>query len=201
METEPEFNDWLQQAQAGSTDALGQALEACRNYLLMVAERELDVSLRAKGGASDIVQETFIEAQRTFPRFSSDSQEAFQAWLRAMLLNNLADFRRRYRGTQKRSADRERSLEGGASSVDWRGSLAAETRTPSGEFVHQETLDGVDSALRRLPEDYQRVVTLRYMDNCSFDQIAEKMGRSANAIRKLFARAIERLQLEMERAP
>ena len=54
MDNHREIQDWLTAAQAGSNDALGQALEACRAYLLLVAERELDPNLRAKGGASDV---------------------------------------------------------------------------------------------------------------------------------------------------
>ena len=53
----------LAAARTGSSEALGQALQACRGYLLLLAERELDPDLRAKGGASDVVQETFLEAQ------------------------------------------------------------------------------------------------------------------------------------------
>ena len=41
-------------------------MEACRLYLLSIADRRLDEDLRAKGGTSDLVQETFLEAQRDF---------------------------------------------------------------------------------------------------------------------------------------
>lgn len=198
MEVRPDVERWLKSAREGSPEALGLALEACKTYLLLIAEREMDPGLRSKGGASDIVQETFIEAQQAFSRFGSDTHEEFLAWLRALLLNNVADFRRRYRGTQKRSSDREVALETGTSSVDWRGGLAAAIQTPSGEFVEQETLRQMESALARLPEEYQQVITYRYMEDCSFDEIAQRMGRTPNAAQKLFARAIDRLQLEME---
>jgi RNA polymerase sigma-70 factor (ECF subfamily) len=65
---------YLPEARAGSPEALGRALEGCRLYLLALAERELDAGLRAKGGASDLVQETFLEAQRDFARFRGDSE-------------------------------------------------------------------------------------------------------------------------------
>ncbi len=190
---------WLAAAQEGSADALGQALEACRAYLLLVAEREMDPALRAKGGASDIVQETFIEAHRAFPRFTSQSHDEFLAWLRAMLLNNVTDFRRKYRGTLKRSSDREVAIDGGTSSSDWRGLLASDVPTPSGEFSQQETMREIENALRRLPEDYQQVIFYRYEENLSFDEIAQRMQRTSNAVQKLFARSIDRLQAEMER--
>jgi len=204
MGINPQVNEWLVEAKAGSPEALAQALEACRVYLTIIAEREIDPVLRAKGGASDLVQETFIEAQRAFNRFSTGSQEEFLAWLRKLLLNNVADFRRRYRGTAKRASDREVHLESSApnsSSRDWRGNLPAAINTPSGEFVQRETIEQVEQALRKLPDDYRQVVTYRSLEDRSFEEIAQLMNRSPNAVRKLFARAIEQLQSEMESGP
>src|SRR5438105_7704898 len=60
-EPAPDAARRLAQARAGSREALGQALEACRRYLLRIAEDDLDPALRAKGGASDLVQQTFLE--------------------------------------------------------------------------------------------------------------------------------------------
>ena len=51
----PDVERRLAEARAGSVPALGEALEACRRYLLGVAQRELDPQLRAKRGASDLV--------------------------------------------------------------------------------------------------------------------------------------------------
>src|SRR5580700_9060811 len=84
-------------ARRGSREALGNALEACRRYLLAIASRELDPDLRAKGGASDLVQETFLEAQRDFARFQGSSPEELRAWLRQVLLHNVGAFTRRFR--------------------------------------------------------------------------------------------------------
>lgn len=58
--------NWIAAARDGSDDALGESLEACRAYLLLVARQEIDPALMAKAGASDLVQETFLEAQRDF---------------------------------------------------------------------------------------------------------------------------------------
>src|SRR5581483_10218334 len=97
----------LPEARAGCREALGQVLEAYRTYLLLIANGELDPELRAKGGASDLVQETFLEAHRDFAGFHGDSGEQLQAWLRQLLLHNLANFVRRYRQTDKRQVGRE----------------------------------------------------------------------------------------------
>ena len=64
--TDQSTADWLQAARDGSREAMGNLLEACRAYLLLVANRELAADLRAKGGASDLVQDTFLEGHRNF---------------------------------------------------------------------------------------------------------------------------------------
>jgi len=59
----------IHQAHGGSSEALGQLLDGCRGYLLRIAGEDIDPRLRAKGEPSDIVQETFLEAQRDFGEF------------------------------------------------------------------------------------------------------------------------------------
>ena len=62
----------------------------------------LDPDLAAKGGGSDLVQDTLLGAYRDFATFHGRSRDELHAWLRKILENNLAVFRRRYRGTRKR---------------------------------------------------------------------------------------------------
>src|SRR5688572_10144944 len=106
----PNLAERLQAARAGSNDALGEALEACRAYLLFIANEELTPDLQAKGGASDLVQQTFLDAQRDFHRFQGDSDVELRAWLREVLRCNAANFARHHRA-QKRQAAREVPLE------------------------------------------------------------------------------------------
>lgn len=186
-------------ARTGSRDALGEAMEACRAYLLTVAERELDPALRAKGGVSDLVQETFLEAQRDFPRFIGNSDREWLAWLRQVLLNNLAAFSRRYRDTQKRQLDHETRLPSDGSLGDAMPAVLDDESSHSARLIERERDAALRQAIARLPDDYRMVLTLRYDQGCSFDEIAIRMARTANAVRKLWARAIERLQEELER--
>lgn len=189
---------WLAQAHAGEATALGEALEACRTYLLHVAEHELDANLRAKGGASDIVQQTFMEAQQDFSRFSGTSEAELLAWLRRMLLNNISNFRRQWVQTAKRSAKREVSIHPADSGAQERSWLADGMSTPSKQMMAGEQEDALYAALDRLPEDYAQVLRLRYVEGLPFEEVATRMNRTANAVRKLWARAIEKLQEEME---
>ncbi|MDB5386008.1 MAG: sigW 16 [Planctomycetaceae bacterium] len=178
-------------------DALGEALEACRAYLLAVADRELDEDLRNKGGASDIVQETFLEAHRDIAQFQGSSDDELRAWLRRLLLNNVSNFRRHYRDTDKRATGREVPVNSFGSSGDWRDALAADSLTPSMHLMNQERDIALERAIQRLPEDYREIILHRYRDELPFEEIAIRMNRSNDAVRKLWCRAIERLEQEL----
>jgi RNA polymerase sigma-70 factor (ECF subfamily) len=189
---------WLDAARAGSPEALGQALEACRNYLLAIANRELHADLQAKGGASDIVQDTFLEAQKDFAKFTGSSPDELRAWLRALLQHRMANFVRHYRQTQKRGLERELPLDAGDSAASPARAVAADGPTPSQEVVAREQAEAVERILQRLPEDYRTVIRLRYQEDLAFEEIGRRMQRTAEAARKLWWRAIERLQDEMD---
>lgn len=185
-------------AAAGSAEALGLLLESYRNFLLSVAEAELDSALRVKAGASDLVQRTFLEAYRDFANFRGQTREELQAWLRRMLLNNLADHIRGYRQSAKRAVGREVPL----AEIDWQGDGAVPIvdpgSSPSRGALRHEARQRLDAALARLPEHYQQVIRLRHHEQLDFRTIGTRLGRSTDAARKIWARAIEQLRREFE---
>ena len=191
----------LSEARHGSRDALGQILDTQRNYLLSIAQTELGMDLQAKGGASDLVQDTFLEAQRDFQHFGGASSGELRAWLRQLLLHHVGKFARRYRTTRKRRIAREFRLHETGANIAGQTDIATSQPSPSDHAIAHEQADVVKQALQRLPEDYQRVITLRYQEHHSFDDIGRIMGRSVNAVRKLWARAVEQLQHELEGLP
>lgn len=197
-ESSQDTDHWLSEARAGSRDALGQALETCRRYLLLVAQRQLDPALQAKGGASDLVQETFLEAQRDFAQFTGSSEAELLAWLRRLLLNNVGNFARRYRDAKKRAVGREIALEPDSSTGNLTRGLASDNPSPSGQAIEREQADALERLLAQLPADYARVIRLRYQEGRSFEEIGQMMNRSPDASRKLWARAMERLHHDWE---
>jgi RNA polymerase sigma-70 factor (ECF subfamily) len=188
---EPVFH-WLREARGGSPEALGRALEACRRYLARIARRELAADLRAKGGASDLVQEAFLEAHRGFGQFRGASADEFRGWLRRLLLNRAAKAGRRFRAARKRAVGRE---------VAWRGDRPTEApvdpTTPSRVVGGREEGARVRRAVAELPADHQAVLRLRYEQQLSFDQIGAALGRTGNAARLLWLRAVERLRADL----
>lgn len=182
------------EARAGSTEALGKLLDQSRPYLLEIANAELDAMLRNKVGASDMVQETFLEAQRIFARFDGANPPELRAWLRAILLNKIGTTTRYYRDAAKRQATREVAF---SPDSDRQAELEQSGPTPSRTMMAHERAAALRLAILRLPEHYRQLIVWRQMEDLSFDTIAERLGKSTEAVRKLWSRAIQQLQLEL----
>ena len=97
-------------ARQGERRVLGTLLETYRNYLTLLARSQLGRSLQSRASPSDVVQETFLEAHRDFDKFRGQSQGELLAWMRTILLHNIARVVERHRGAQKRDVRREDSL-------------------------------------------------------------------------------------------
>ena len=188
----------LAAARAGSREALGQVLSQYHCYLLQVARRQLARDLQAKGDASDLVQETFLEAQRFFDRFEGHSGDELRAWLRCVLVHQSAKVGRRFRSTQKRRLAREVRLDACRPLTAADSALPpAVVPSPSAHLLARERHEVLRRALERLPEDYRRVMLLRYQKEMTFEEVGREMRRSADAVRMLWARALERLKHEL----
>src|SRR5437870_12386577 len=123
-EDAPEF--LLIQARAGDAAALGRLLELYRNYLRLQARALIGAGLRVRLDPSDLVQETLLEAHRDFVGFTGQTEGEVVAWLRRILVHNLADQIKRHQAGG-RDYRRKESLEAklDRSSLDVQTALAA----------------------------------------------------------------------------
>lgn len=181
----------LDKARQGDRLALEQLVELFREYLLLIANSELTAELRAKVGASDLVQETIVQAHQHFHEFAGGAATEFRGWIRAILLNRIFAVRRHYCGTQQRDLSREVSWDEqqGAAAL-----LHAADDTPSKYAALREQRLAINEAMQSLPPEYRQVLWLRYWERLTFVEIGDCMGRSPDAARKLWLRAIDRLQ-------
>lgn len=177
----------------GSADTRGKLFERCRNYLLLMAERQLDPGLRGKVGASDLVQQAFLDAERGFGEFRGQTEVELRAWLHRILEHRVGRAVRQYRLATKRDVRSECSL-----SVWSDLQLAGDVETPSRHVMAAEEADRLTLALSQLPGHYQDVIHLRNTERKSFDEIGALMGRSPEAVRKLWVRAIEQLRVALD---
>lgn len=192
-------SELIQRARAGQGDARDQLFALCRSYLGFVARSQVETWLRVKVDASDLVQQTMLEAHRDFDRFEGRSEKEWLGWLKKILSHNAADFVRHYRGTAKRQARREVRFRDPADSLSpGVAEPAAPVRTPSQEFLALDNELRVTAALAELPPDYQEVVLLRNLERLPFSEVAQRMGRSRPAVQMLWMRAIKKLQAALE---
>ena len=173
-------------------------MTGCRNYLLLVANRSLSEDMQAKLGASDLVQETFAQAQQIFDRFQGHTEEELLAWLARILEYKLTYATRQFRHTEKRDVAREVLLAGGDPGSRPVAPVAACCQSPSDVAIRGEEVERLERARSTLNEDQRRVIILRTWEGYSFEQVGEQMSRSADAARKLWARAVIQLQRKLK---
>ena len=127
-------------------------LERFRSYLRLLARLQLDPRLQTKLDASDIVQQTLLQAHEHLHQFRGKSEEELAGWLRTILANTLGAAMRRYL-SEGRDLGRERSLQESLeqSSARIECWLAAEQSSPS-ERVDTPVLAVVDGKEIRLKD-------------------------------------------------
>jgi RNA polymerase sigma-70 factor, ECF subfamily len=192
------FQAAVEGAHRGSLTALGALFEECRDYLLLVANRQLGGGLQAKIGASDLVQETFLQAQEIFGRFEGHSKDELLAWLKRILEFKLAQATRTFVATQMRQAGLEVPIDFVA------GRLVSDVRrpdqpTPGSWARRSENQQKLVRALDRLPPDYRLAIGLRSFEHKSFAELGATLQRSAAAARMVWVRALAQLELELQR--
>jgi RNA polymerase sigma-70 factor (ECF subfamily) len=173
---------------------MGKILEPYRDFLLGTADRDLADDLQAKHGASDLVQETFLEAVRGFARFEGRSPDELQRWLKAILGFRLIDFARRYRHGGKRQIGREVPLEGPLGSDVGPPEPAARDKTPRSNAIAQEEALHLWIALEAMPERDSLLLRMRDQEGLPFAEIGSRLGLSADAARKAWLRALRQLR-------
>jgi RNA polymerase sigma-70 factor, ECF subfamily len=196
----PDPEELLEAARAGNVAALGELLELYRNYLDLLARLQIGRRLQGKVDAADVVQEIFLKAHAAFGQFRGSTEVELLAWLRQILARLLVDLMRRYYGARGRDVRLERDL---AAELD-RSSrfldqalLAAQT-SPSVRAVRREQAVLLADALNRLPAAYREVLILHHLEECSFPEVARRMGRTVDSVEKLWARGLARLRRVLE---
>lgn len=186
-------------ARLGGEAALGTLLELYRNYLRLQARIEIGRHLQGKLDASDVVQETFLDAHRHFPQFQGRTEQQLVHWLRQILAGKVSNLVRHYAGTQGRDIRREQSyhVHLNQSSLRLEQALPGSVSSPSQQAVKREQAVLLADALERLPEDYREVILLRHWESLPFQEIARRLRRTKDSVEKLWLRALTRLRQSM----
>lgn len=186
----------LQAARCGDHEARGQLLELYRNYLRLLARLQIGRRLQGKADPSDLVQDAFLAAQREFEQFRGNTEGELVDWLRQILASKLVDLARRYLSTRRRDVRLERQfveeVDGSAAALGM--ALAQAGSSPSEAAVRRERAVLLADAIKSLPADYGEVIILRHLEGLSLSDVAARMDRTLDSVKKLWVRGIAKLR-------
>jgi RNA polymerase sigma-70 factor (ECF subfamily) len=186
-------------AHSAEPQAVGRLLDSYRAYLMLLARVSMRHELRGKLSWSDVVQETLLKAHGAFGQFQEQTESELAAWLRQILVRTVADLVRRYRRA-RRDVRHEQCL---ADALDdsvsgFRNLIAADQSSPSEQLQRREASVLLAEALEVLPADYREVISLRTLEDRGWNDVADEMRRSPDAVRMLWVRAIKQLRVVLE---
>ncbi len=177
----------LDRARSGSRDALGRLLDRCGTRLLCLIRLRLGPDLRSCLESRDILQSTMVKALAGFDRFRGEHEGSLMAWLARIAANEIRDLAD-FHGRQRRAPGRlQTSVE-----LD---RLAARVRSETSRIALDQRRLRLERALEALSPEHREVIVLRKLEELSFVDIGDRIGRSADASRMLLARAMAALTM------
>lgn len=181
--------DLLEQARNGNRQSLSRAFEKYRRRLAVLVHFKLGSHARELADAEDVVQETCLRAFRDIASFSYQSPGSFFRWLSAIADHVIVD-RVRYRNRECRAGDEVRFR----SETNPLGPDPADTRTPSRLLAQREAVERLLDRLNALPEDYRQAILMAKIERLSTAEMAERLGKSREAVALLVYRAVKRFR-------
>jgi RNA polymerase sigma-70 factor (ECF subfamily) len=180
----------LREALAGSDAALDSLYERYGPRLLSFIRLKMGRSLRARLESRDILQATFLKSFQHFDDFQGDEGRSLLGWMMRIAEHEIRD-RVDFHHRQQRDADREDHLDGDALA------LANRSRSALSKLIADERAARLEAALETLTEAPRPVILLRTFEELSFPEIARVLGKSEDASRMQYARAMTALTLAL----
>lgn len=193
-ETDRLLND-AREKSAGAADALfGEFREPLRRMIGL----RLDPAIARRVDASDIVQDVLLEANLRLVEYLKKPDMPFHLWLRHLAQDRIIDTHRRHRLAQRRSIDKEQSIERPAWSDDSSASLAQQfvdqERTPASEAIQHELQRKLASAVNELADDDREIILMRHHEMLSNQEVAAALTLTEAAASMRYLRAVRRLK-------
>jgi len=191
----PDDEDLVRRAQAGDASALTVLMVRYQALLTRHAERQLPDFLRPRVSIADVVQEAQIVVHERNHEFEDRGAGSFRNWLLKIVDLKVKEVLRTHMATAKRAVGREVVKRTNVRTAYF---VSGES-SPSQVAVGDELQGVARQAMDALPEDYRQVLGLAREQGMSLREVAACMGRSREAIKKLYGRALSRFTEEFER--
>ena len=189
----------------GDRAALAELFNRHRDRLWRIINFRLDPRLAGRIDADDVLQETYLAAERRIQHVLEDAPEGMFIWFRLLANQTLAEVHRRHLGIQARDPTRERSISGGYSGESTSFSISSRLfghlTSPSQAVLRNELSEQLDMALASMDDMDREVLALRHFEELSNRETARVLNLSEQAASMRYVRALNRLQHILKAIP
>jgi RNA polymerase sigma-70 factor (ECF subfamily) len=193
---EPNFHELVASARRGDRDSFERLMALHAGFLVPFVERTMDVRLRVVLDAEDVLQDVRLAAFRSLADADFPAPEAFRGWLETIAKNRLIDLVRRH-CSRRRQEGRALSLDETVGRSESGGSIPRKELVPGADptassiATRREAAEALEGVLARIAPHYRQVIRFVFVDRMPTTEIASRMGKSPEAVRKIFSRALE----------
>jgi len=175
-----------------------EGFQRYRPYLYLLARTHLGDALKRKVDASDVVQQTLLQAHRDQNQFHGNDAE-LAAWLKQILRNRIIEAARYWNG-QKRDMNRDANLEQQISDSfcrvdDW---LAASQTSPSMQAHANDLMVRLPLAVESLPAELREVIVMHHLQGMKLGEIAIKLECDRTTVGRRLRRGLKQLRQTIE---
>ncbi len=174
----PNLEELVKKASQGDSGAFEALVRSQTDRLKRHVNHRIGVRLKEALDADDVIQETFLKACKAIENFVWNGEAAFFYWLSRIAEHVIL------KASQKQRVFLQ---------VD---TVLDDQTTPGSRAVRQERQKRLEEALMKLSPDHQKVIRLTRIEGHKIAEVALKMDRSPNAVKKLLARALDQLRLQ-----
>ena len=192
---------WVAAAAAGDQLALAKLLATYHPLLAARVATRLDPSLRARVSPDDVLQEVYVQVFRQGPRFEHRGPKSFLNWVLTILDHKVIDVHRsahRERRDVARESPSPKARDWSNSCWNLLDQVYRDSTTPSRIVRQEEAVAALLACVAQLPEAYRGIVELRFLEGLPVGQVAERLGKSEDAIVALTQRALKALRAALE---
>jgi RNA polymerase sigma-70 factor (ECF subfamily) len=169
----PDVSNLVLQAQRGNREAVTSLYRLFAPKMFRYLVRRLPTT----EDAEDVMGEVFVGMVEGLPTYKATGVP-FEAWLYRIASNRTIDF---YRRTKHIQGEELSDL------------ISSDEDLPEDQMISRQSLEAMRSAIQQLPEDYQTILILRFVERKTHDEVARLLGKSATAIRTAQFRALSQL--------
>lgn len=169
-------------ARSGDQTAFDELFSIHTERLLVFISARLGERLRARIEPQDVLQDAYAAAWQSFSRFEYSDEGAFLRWMCCLIDRRLRDVHDYFTAARRQVQEVPQSAPTG----------------PVTALARAESRERLQTALTQLSNEHREVILLRYFQGLTTEEAAERMQRSAGAIRNLLSRALVELGKQLK---